>query len=79
MGLGHGRHARHAARRVAYNPLEEPSGGPNYNQFSDDVLYEVHVTRGAKSLEDVLTYQIRFSSTDFPSVVGISRAIAWQL
>ncbi len=53
---------------VAYNPLEEPSGGPNYNQFSDDVLYEVHVTRGAKSLDDVLTYQIRFSSTDFPHV-----------
>ncbi len=53
---------------VAYNPLEEPSGGPNYNQFSDDVLYEVHVTRGAQSLEDVITYQIRFSSTQFPHV-----------
>jgi hypothetical protein len=53
---------------VAYNPLEEPSGGPNYNQFSDDVLYEVHVTRGAQSLEDVITYQIRFSSTQFPKV-----------
>jgi hypothetical protein len=53
---------------VAYNPLEEPSGGPNYNQFSDDVLYEIHITRGNKSLDDVLTYQIRFSSTDFPHV-----------
>src|SRR5215467_3465293 len=48
---------------TAYNPLEEPSGGPNYNSFSDDVLYEIHVTRGNKSLADAITYQIQFSST----------------
>ena len=53
---------------VAYNPLEEPSGGPNYNEFSDDVLYEIHVTRGSKSLEDFVTYQIEFSSNDYPYV-----------
>lgn len=53
---------------AAYNPLEEPSGGPNYNEFSDDVLYEIHVTRGNKSLDDVVTYQIQFSSTDYPRV-----------
>lgn len=53
---------------AAYNPLEEPSGGPNYHEFSDDVLYEIHVTRGNKSLEDVVTYQIQFSSTDYPRV-----------
>ncbi|MBX3222444.1 MAG: DUF4331 domain-containing protein [Labilithrix sp.] len=53
---------------AAYNPLEEPSGGPNYHEFSDDVLYEVHITRGNKSLEDVVTYQIQFSSTDYPRV-----------
>jgi hypothetical protein len=45
---------------AAYNPLEEPSGGPNFHKFSDDVLYQVHVTRGARSLRDVVTYQIRF-------------------
>ncbi len=53
---------------AAYNPLEEPSGGPNYHEFSDDVLYEIHITRGNKSLEDVVTYQIQFSSTDYPNV-----------
>src|SRR5262245_58923458 len=53
---------------AAYNPLEEPSGGPNYHEFSDDVLYEIHITRGNKSLEDVVTYQIQFSSTDYPRV-----------
>src|SRR5207248_1852076 len=45
---------------AAYNPLEEPSGGPNFNAFADDVLYEVHIARGGTSLADVVTYQIRF-------------------
>jgi hypothetical protein len=53
---------------ASFNPLEEPSGGPNYNSFSDDVLYEVHLTRGNKSLDDVVTYQIQFSSTDIQNV-----------
>jgi hypothetical protein len=53
---------------TSYNPLEEPAGGPNYNQFSDDVLYEIHIARGNKSLADVVTYQIQFDSTDFPRV-----------
>ncbi|MDD9940505.1 MAG: DUF4331 domain-containing protein [Myxococcales bacterium] len=45
-----------------WNPLEEPSGGPNFHKFGDDVLYEVHIARGPDSLEDVVTYQIRFYS-----------------
>src|SRR5262249_48406871 len=53
---------------ASYNPFEEPSGGPNYNEFSDDVLYEIHITRGNKSLEEVMTYQVQFSSTDYPQV-----------
>ena len=53
---------------ASYNPLEEPSGGPNYNEFSDDVLYEFHVTRGNKSLDDVVTYQVQFSSTAIANV-----------
>jgi uncharacterized protein DUF4331 len=40
-------------------PLEEPSGGPNFHKFSDDVLYEIHVVRG-HSLDDAVTYQFRF-------------------
>ncbi len=41
-------------------PFEEPAGGPNFHRFSDDVLYEIHLTRGNQSLEDVVTYQFRF-------------------
>lgn len=48
---------------AAYNPLEEPSGGPNFNKFSDSVLYEVHIARGPTSLKDAFTYQILFTTT----------------
>jgi len=51
---------------AAYNPLEEPAGGPNFYAFSDDVLYEVHIARGPDSLEDAVTYQIRFTTTPAP-------------
>jgi hypothetical protein len=53
---------------AAYNPLEEPSGGPNFHSFSDDVLYEVHIARGASSLNDVVTYQIQFNTQRIPRV-----------
>jgi len=43
-------------------PLEEPSGGPNFHKFSDEVLYEIHLARGSQSLEDAVTYQIRFKT-----------------
>src|SRR5512135_2330105 len=41
-----------------YIPLEEPSGGPNFNSFSDDVLYTVHVDKGDAIAKDFATYQI---------------------
>ncbi len=46
-----------------YIPLEEPSGGPNFHTFSDDVRYTIHVARGADSLNDVVRYHVQFSST----------------
>jgi len=56
---------------ASYYPLEEPSGGPNFHSFSDDVLYEIHVARGASSLDDVVTYQIQFK-TQAPTRVDIA-------
>jgi hypothetical protein len=50
---------------ASYIPLEEPSGGPNFHKFSDDVLYEIHIVRGDSSLADVITYQFRFSTTPY--------------
>ncbi len=45
-----------------YIGLELPEGGPNWAKFSDDVLYEIHLARGPNSLQDALTYQIRFKT-----------------
>src|SRR5580704_8071452 len=47
-------------------PLEEPSGGPNFFKFSDDVLYQVHIAGNASgpsaTLADTITYNIRFTT-----------------
>lgn len=49
-----------------YIPFQQPAGGPNFYSFSDDVLYEIHIARGPSSLEDAVTYQIRFTTTPPP-------------
>jgi hypothetical protein len=40
-------------------PVQEPSGGPNYYNFGDDVLYSINVDTDADGHED-LVYEIRF-------------------
>ena len=52
---------------TSYNPLEEPSGGPNYNHFSDDGLYEIHIMRGNKSLAPRRCLAITTNRTPFRS------------
>lgn len=42
-----------------YIPLEEPAGGPNFNLFGDDVLYEINIDNNGDGHEDI-TYQFRF-------------------
>ncbi len=44
---------------ATYIPLEEPAGGPNFNSFDDNVLYEIHVDNDGNAKDDV-TYQFRF-------------------
>lgn len=55
-----------------YIPLELPEGGPNYNKFSDDVLYQLHVTyndaKGRPNLLDYVTVDVRFKSAATPMV-----------
>ncbi|HEX4834033.1 MAG TPA: DUF4331 domain-containing protein [Trebonia sp.] len=45
-----------------YVPLQGPAGGPNFYEFGDDVLYEVHVDNNHDGCADV-TYQFRFTTT----------------
>jgi hypothetical protein len=42
-----------------YIPLETPSGGPNFYEFGDDVLYEIHIDNDGDGWPDV-TYQFNF-------------------
>ena len=45
---------------ASYNPLEEPAGGPNFNKFGTDVLYEIKVDNVGDRIEHV-TYQFEFT------------------
>src|ERR1700754_628006 len=42
-------------------PLQKPDGGPNFYEFGDDVLYEIHVANSGRGTPDV-TYQFRFET-----------------
>ena len=42
-----------------YIPLQGPAGGPNFYEFGDDVLYEIHVDNDGDGQPDI-TYQFRF-------------------
>ena len=44
-----------------YIPLQEPAGGPNFYEFGDDVLYEIHVDNNGDGKPDI-TYQFRFET-----------------
>ena len=44
-----------------YLPLEAPAGGPNFYEFGDDVLYEIHIDTHGHSQADI-TYQFRFAT-----------------
>jgi hypothetical protein len=42
-----------------YVPLQNPAGGPNFYEFGDDVLYEIHIDTEGNAEPDI-TYQFRF-------------------
>src|ERR1022692_962333 len=44
-----------------YIPLQEPAGGPNFYEFGDDVLYEIHIDNSGDGHADI-TYQFRFET-----------------
>lgn len=42
-------------------PLQLPNGGPNFYEFGDDVLYEIHVSNRGDAQADI-SYQFRFTT-----------------
>jgi Domain of unknown function (DUF4331) len=44
-----------------YIPLQEPAGGPNFYEFGDDVLYEIHIDNDGDGHADI-SYEFRFET-----------------
>jgi len=44
-------------------PAQEPSSGPNYFAFDDNVLYEIHVDNNKDGDAEDIIYQVRFQTT----------------
>ncbi len=44
-----------------YIPLQGPAGGPNFYEFGDDVLYEIHIDNNGDGFPDI-SYQFRFQT-----------------
>jgi hypothetical protein len=42
-------------------PLQQPNGGPNFYEFGDDVLYEIHISNEGDAQADI-SYQFRFNT-----------------
>jgi hypothetical protein len=45
-----------------YVPLQLPAGGPNFYEFGEDVLYQIHIDNDGDGRADI-SYQFRFSTT----------------
>jgi hypothetical protein len=45
-----------------YLPLQNPGGGPNFYEFGDDVLYEIHIDNNGDGRPEI-SYQFQFTTT----------------
>src|SRR6201988_5004214 len=59
-----------ADRRVTFilnvNPGQDPSDGPNYFNFGDDVFYAVHIDNDRDGKADDVVYEFRFKTENRP-------------
>jgi hypothetical protein len=63
-----------ADRRVTFienvNPGQDPSDGPNYFNFSDEVLYAINIDNDQDGKADDIVYEFRFTTEDRPVVAA---------
>jgi hypothetical protein len=48
---------------TSYLPVEAPAGGPNFYEFGDDVLYEIHIDNDGDGKPNI-TYQFSFETVN---------------
>jgi hypothetical protein len=51
-------------------PFEEPSGGPNFFKWSDDVQYKIHIHEGNGPITDSVVYTFRFTTQKVPHTLA---------
>ena len=51
----------HVTLIANFIPMQTPDGGPNFYEFGDDVLYEIHVNNRGDATRD-LTFQFKFQT-----------------
>lgn len=51
-------------------PFQDPQGGPNFYQFDQNALYEIHVDNNGDAKEDI-TFQFRFKNTSKKTALTI--------
>jgi hypothetical protein len=47
-----------------YIPLQLPQGGPNYNQFGENIRYEIHIDNNINTKGDDIIYRFTFNKTN---------------
>ena len=47
-----------------YIPLELPQGGPNYDNFGENIRYEIHIKNNASTTGDDITYRFTFTKVN---------------
>jgi hypothetical protein len=52
------------------NPGQDPSDGPNYFNFNDDVLYAMHIDNDQDGKADDVVYEFRFKTENRPIVAA---------
>src|SRR6478672_5841079 len=51
-------------------PFQDPQGGPNFYQFDQNALYEIHIDNNGDAKEDI-TFQLRFKNTSKHTALNI--------
>ena len=51
-------------------PFQDPQGGPNFYQFDQNALYEIHVDNDGDAKEDI-TFQFRFKNTSKHTALNV--------